>query len=310
MIDLDNEARTLIELARDAHDPGDDDRARVRAALASRIGVAAGLGLAAAGLGAVAKTTTATAGASATAGAGAGAGAGMAAGAVAAGTGALKLLGAALVVSATLGAGAAAVHHARRAPVARVAFAEKASPLSPRPRAAVGVAVDPAAAPPAAPPGASVPASDPIAESAKVNPSDPSDAPPAVSSVAKKPPTAHAIVAAPKAGLGDAGDRHAAPAARPSAPAVADEASLFHDGIVALRSGQPARALVLFDFHARLYPHGVLAEEREAERALALADLGRTTEARAAIDRFLQAHPASPLAARLLARARLLDPAP
>ena len=90
---------------------------------------------------------------------------------------------------------------------------------------------------------------------------------------------------------------------------MADEASLFHDGVVALRSGQPARALVLFDSHARLYPQGVLAEEREAERALALADLGRATEARAAIDRFLQAHPTSPLAARLLARARLLDPA-
>ena len=91
---------------------------------------------------------------------------------------------------------------------------------------------------------------------------------------------------------------------------MADEASLLHEGIVALRSGQPARALVLFDDHARLYPHGVLAEEREAERALALAYLlGHTTEARAAIDRFLQAHPNSPLAARLLARARLLDSA-
>ena len=130
------------------------------------------------------------------------------------------------------------------------------------------------------------------------------------------------MTTAPTEGLGDAAGVRSAPAARPSvlaarpsalaarpsAPAVADEASLFHDGVVALRSGQPARALVLFDFHARLYPHGVLAEEREAERALALADLGRTTEARAPIDRFLQAHPTSPLAARLLARARLLDP--
>ena len=76
---------------------------------------------------------------------------------------------------------------------------------------------------------------------------------------------------------------------------------------MALRSGQPARALELFELHERLYPRGVLAEERDAERALALADLGRTVEARAAIAHFLQAHPASPLAARLLARARLLD---
>jgi outer membrane protein assembly factor BamD (BamD/ComL family) len=89
---------------------------------------------------------------------------------------------------------------------------------------------------------------------------------------------------------------------------VADEASLVHAGVVARRSGQPGRALELFDLHARTYPQGVLAEERDGERALALADLGRITEARAAIDRFLQAHPASPLAARLFARARLLDP--
>lgn len=114
---------------------------------------------------------------------------------------------------------------------------------------------------------------------------------------------------APKEGLGETGDGRAASAARQSVPAVADEASLFHDGIVALRSGRADRALELFELHARLYPQGVLAEEREAERALALADLGRTTEARAAIDHFLQAHPTSPLAARLLARARLLDPA-
>ena len=309
MIDLSDEARTLIELARDAHDPGDDDRVRVRAALASRIGVAAGLGLAA-GLGAAAKTTATTATTGAGAGAGAGAGVGMTAGAVGAGAGALKLIGAALLVSATLGAGAAAVHHARRAPVARVAVAEKASPPSPRQKT---TAATPVAAPgagpaalPAAPPEVVDPASDPSPQSTKM---DPSDGRPTVSGEAKTLLPAPALVPAPKAGPGEAAGVRAAPAPRPSGPAVADEASLFHDGIMALRSGQPARALVLFDLHARQYPHGVLAEEREAERALALADLGRTTEARAAIDRFLQAHAASPLAARLLARARLLDPA-
>ena len=314
MIDLDNEARALLELARDAHDPGDDDRTRVRAALASRIGVAAGLGLAA-GLGAAAKTT-----ATATAGAGAGAGAGVTAGAIGAGAGALKLIGTALIVSATLGAGAAAVHHARRASVVRVAaVAERASSLSPRRAETVAAPAiaGPAVAPPAvgapaaaaetAPPEVPAPESDPTHQSAKTASLD---APPGISNGAKKPSLAQATVpvvpAAPKQGHDDPTGVRAP--ARPSVPAVADEASLFHDGIVALRSGQPARALVLFDFHARLYPHGVLAEEREAERALALADLGRTTEARAAIDRFVQAHAASPLAARLLERARLLDP--
>jgi hypothetical protein len=137
---------------------------------------------------------------------------------------------------------------------------------------------------------------------------DPSDARLTVSSAAKTELPARALGPASKKGLAGA-PAAPAPAARRSVSAVADEASLFHDGVVALRAGQPARALVLFDLHARLYPQGVLAEEREAERALALADLGRATEARAAIDRFLQAHPTSPLAARLLARARLLDPA-
>jgi len=83
---------------------------------------------------------------------------------------------------------------------------------------------------------------------------------------------------------------------------LADEAQLIHTAVVALRSGKAAQALALFDAHANFYPHGVLAEERDAERALALADLGRTAEARAAIERFLGAHPASPLAARLRER--------
>ena len=266
MIDLDlsHEARAFIELARDAHDPSDDDRARVRAVLASRIGVAAGLGLVA-GLGAAAQTAAT---------AGVGAGAGVTAGAVGVGTMALKVIGAAVIISATM-AGATAVHRARHAPVARVAVAERVPAPSPRRRAA-----------PAAIAPESAPAIKPALEVAKASAPDRR----AVDSeAAKRSPQVHAIATAP--------------------PDVADEASLVHAGVVARRSGQPGRALELFDTHARLYPQGVLAEEREVERALALADLGRVTEARAAIDRFLQTHPASPLAARLLARARLLDSA-
>ncbi len=295
MNDLGNDARALLDLARDAHDPAEHDRARVRAKLASQLGVAAGLGMVA-GLGAAAKSTAAV---------GAGAGTGVTAGTLGAGAAALKLVGAVLVVSATVGAGAVVVHHARRAPVARVALVEKAAPSSPR-RAARGVAaVGAPGSPEVAPPEAPTQASDAIRLGAKMHSSA---APPAVASGAPKPAQTYAPVPSPKTGLTNAENARAALPARPSAPAVADEASLFHDGIVALRSGQPARALELFDLHARLYPHGVLAEEREAERALALAELGRTAEARTAIDRFVQAHPLSPLAARLVARAHLLDP--
>jgi hypothetical protein len=273
MIDLDlsDEARAFIELARDAHDPGDEDRARVRAVLTSRIGVAAGLGVVA-GLSAAAQTT-------ATAAAGAGAAAVAPAGAVGASAVALKVIGAAVIVSAAV-VGTTAVHRARHAPVARVAVAERARAPSPHPKATVVASGAPAAAPePLAP------ASEPVPSGAGVAPSDARVADPPA---AKRPPRAPPIVPAP--------------------PAVADEAGLVHAGVVARRSGRPARALELFDLHARTYPQGVLAEERDVERALALDDLGRAAEARAAIDEFLQAHPASPLAARLLERARLLGP--
>ena len=231
-------------------------------------------------------------------------GAASTAGTLGAGAAALKLIGAVLVVSATVAAGAVAVHHARRAPVVRVAIAEKNSPSSARRTTTGAAAVGPATAPETAPPEVPVPASDPPRQSAKMHSSA---APVTVASAAQKSAQAHAVVSPPRQGLAEAANASAPFTARRSAPDVADEASLFHDGVVALRSGQPARALELFELHARLYPHGVLAEERDAESALALADLGRTTEARAAIDQFLQRHPASPLAARLLARAHLLD---
>jgi len=92
------------------------------------------------------------------------------------------------------------------------------------------------------------------------------------------------------------------PGPRRSEFTVADEARLVRDGVRALREGQAACALSLLDAHARYYPEGVLAEEREAERALALADLGRIAEARAAATAFLRKHHGSPLGARLRQR--------
>jgi hypothetical protein len=77
---------------------------------------------------------------------------------------------------------------------------------------------------------------------------------------------------------------------------VGDETHLLREADAALRGGDAARALALLDDHARLYPSGVLAEERSVERIFALCKLGRTTEARAHATRFLRAHPDSPLA--------------
>jgi tetratricopeptide (TPR) repeat protein len=267
MNELGEDARAILELARDAHDPDARDRARVRGELAARIGTAAGLGLAA-GLGAAVKTT-ATAGAAA-----AGTGAGVAAGTVGASVAVVKLVSAALIVSATVGVGATVVHRARHAQLAPAAAARKVpardtSRAEPAPPRAVAAAAAPV-----------VPAPQPVARPRPVE---------------------------PRAARAEA---PALPAQRDPLLTVAEEARLVQAGVVALQSGRPARALDLFDAHARAYPHGVLAEERAAERALALADLGRREEARAAIDTFLQAHPDSPLAARLRARASRLDGAP
>ncbi|HXJ18709.1 MAG TPA: hypothetical protein VMT03_00640 [Polyangia bacterium] len=262
MIDLSEDDRAILELARDAHDPSDRDRARVRTELASRIGAAAGLGLAA-GLGAAAKTT-ATAGAAATSGVG------LTAGVVGATATVAKIVGAAVIVSAAVGATVA--HRARHVPAARVAIVEKA-PLA-RP----------------------APAHQQVSQVAEVTPPvAPLPASRLVPGPEKQAPRAHAL-AAPRN------------VERQPTLNVGDETRLMQSAVLAMQVGQPGRALALLDQHARLYPKGVLAEERDAERALALADLGRVSEARAAIQQFLAAHGGSPMSARLRARALLLGP--
>jgi hypothetical protein len=270
--ELGEEDRALLELARHADAPSDRDRARVRAALAARLGAAAGL-TAVAG---VAATTQAVAG-TATIGTGTTIGGTVAAGGLGAGVVATKLVAVAIVVSAAVGVGATAVRHARHPRASVVALAQ--------PKAAGGGAT----------------------------PASPGPVPfdrPAPPQSALPPPAAPRVRAKPATGGSRADQRPpGAPPAQRATVAVAEEAGLINAGVVALRSGHPARALELFDRHALLYPQGVLAEERDAERALSLADLGRQAEARAAIQEFLRARPQSPSAARLRNRLRLLDAA-
>lgn len=326
MSDLDEAGRAMIALAGDAHDPTDADRARVRAALAGRLGAAAGLGLG----------TVAVLGATATAKAAAGAGgvatAGGAGAAVAvAGAGstlAMKLV-VAVALTTAVGVGTA-VSLARRS--AQTPAAAKSAEVQVR-RTVV------AAAPPTLPAPAREPEEPTSKEPSPVTPADEPaprraapnhEAPRPAATSQAAPPTAPAPfpqVEAPAPAeardvtgtvphhrsvtVASASDRVCPPstssAARGLASAVVDEARLVHDGVRARRAGQPACALSLLDAHARYYPEGVLAEEREAERALALADLGRTPEARLAAAAFLRKHPASPLGVRLRHRIAGLD---
>jgi hypothetical protein len=286
--ELGEEDRALLDLARDADAPSERDRARVRAALASRLGAAAGL----TAITGVAATSQAVAG-TATIGTGTTVGGTVAAGGLGAGVVATKLVGVAIVVSAAMGVGATAVRHARHPRASVVALAQsKAASGGATPAPPGTVPFDRPAAPQSA-----LPLPEPTAGSS--NPA------PVAPRIRAKPATGGRV---PWTSRDESAGHSPAPSTR-STVAVAEEAGLINAGVVALRSGHPARALELFDRHALLYPQGVLAEERDAERALSLADLDRHAEARTAIQEFLRARPQSPLAARLRNRLRLLDAA-
>ncbi len=80
----------------------------------------------------------------------------------------------------------------------------------------------------------------------------------------------------------------------------APETELIRAGLASLHGGDPVHALALFDRHAREFPGGVLADERDVERITALCDLGRSADARAAASSFLRRRATAPLAGRVL----------
>jgi hypothetical protein len=148
------------------------------------------------------------------------------------------------------------------------------------------VTVSPAVAP------AVAPRSDPVATPEEVG-SPPAAVPDPVVTAAQVPflpPPPRAVTVARPAKVPDP------PAA---GPAIGEEAALLLSTQAALREDNPGRALALLDEHARRFPRGALAQERDAARVLALCAAGRVDEARSARDAFLAAHPRSPAAARV-----------
>jgi hypothetical protein len=67
----------------------------------------------------------------------------------------------------------------------------------------------------------------------------------------------------------------------------------------ALAADDPAAAQAALRAHGRLFPHGHLAEEREALAVQVLCASGRADEARQAAADFVARHPTSPQAARV-----------
>lgn len=92
---------------------------------------------------------------------------------------------------------------------------------------------------------------------------------------------------------------------QPAGPsALSRETKLLGEIKAALDSGSAAKALELAKVHARDFPKGAFANERQVARARALCALGRKDSARKLADRFVAAHPKSHLVDQMAAICR------
>jgi hypothetical protein len=120
---------------------------------------------------------------------------------------------------------------------------------------------------------------------------------------ASPPEAAPLVVATPSssaAAVGVAGHAQPAPprsAAKAAEPA--DELALVSSMQLALRSGNAPQALLLANEHARRFPGGALAQEREGARAIAHCQLASTDARPAILANFEQHYAGSPYAARV-----------
>ena len=130
-------------------------------------------------------------------------------------------------------------------------------------------------------------------------------------SAAVGPPPTHPTAYTPSLPL----DSQPSPAPTPSRRArsanpresYAAELQLLNRSQAAFARGNLSGALVLLAEHARRFPRGRLAEEREAVRVRSLAGLGLTIEARRAATMFANRFPHSALLPRVR---KWVDPAP
>jgi hypothetical protein len=299
MSNLTPDDRALLARARLGVEPTTDDQARVKRRLFAQIGV---------GIGAATTAISTSTGASAGAAAATGATASIA-----------KILGAVAIVSGVVATGIAVVHgsHAPVAPAPTSARPPQAEPPV-QLAAGIGTPSTETAPSPAAPtlPGpaptlerrGSYPA---ISGAAGHERALPARTVPAATGGSDLAPNATNVTAARPApasvedpspndptnlgvGAGSAG-------ALSPFESVGAEALLLRNADGAVRAGNAERALALLNEHAARFPHGVMIEEREAERVVVLCALGRTEEARTQASTFLREYPHSPLTVRVRA---------
>ena len=291
MNDLNDADNALLDLAREGHEPTSADRSRVRAAIAAQLGLGASLVATSAGAGGVGSASTSL---------------------VAAAT---KLLVATVVVGGLTGAVSVAYKSMRPAAVA--------APVAAMP-VAHGTRVIPA---PPASVALSTAVTVPSSQPQLVDREAPREVPPVPvrrsPEFLSPPPYARGSGPLTADGVQSASSLETSPAqvaVVSSAPATSDltapagppstapplppttleaETRLVGAGVAALHSGDAARALSLFDDHARQFPDGALAQERMVERIAALCALGRQDQARSAAGAFIQMHGGSPLVDRV-----------
>ena len=262
MTDLLPDDKALIDQAREGLEPSTDDRARVRGALAAQLAIGA--------LAAAAGTSAAGAAAAGTSAAGAGTTtAGTAA--VASSSLALRVLALAVIMG-TIGTGAA-IYSAKNAKTSSGSLSANAP-----------VAAGAAAQPPSGPAATARAAEDLVV--------------PGATEPAPSASTPAAGTARPASGRAGTLTKTESSTVDPEG-ALTAETRLIGNANAALQAGDAARALSLLDEHARRFPGGVLAEERDAERVLALCAAGRTSDARARAERFLRERPRSALAPKV-----------
>ncbi len=260
MDELSPAARALLDDARDLDGPTPADRDRNRRALVAALASGAGLAASTVASSTAAATTTAATATTAAAG-------GLSLG--------VKIAAVALVAVA-VGGTALVVVPSEDPPAPRAAVEAPARARDPdilRPRPAPSASTPEVAAPvePAPVDDALLPASEPVAQEAV-------EATPAPR-VRHVPATRREIAVADST--------------------LSEELVLLREAQRALQAGRASEALGYLGDHAQRFPSGVLEEEREAQRVVALCRADRAAEARALAARFLRERPTSPLRGRV-----------
>jgi hypothetical protein len=112
-------------------------------------------------------------------------------------------------------------------------------------------------------------------------------------------PASSAVVSTPLAPTVEAIAPPPQPGAAAASSSLLEETRLLAAAQRELQRAAPEDALRVLDLHARRFSAGVLEQEREAARVLALCALGRLDQARSTRQRFFQRWPGSPMVSRL-----------